>query len=168
MLKRFVEGCTVACLVLALAVPAQAVLTVNAYGSIKDPMASDLPFTLSIETATDDTCHYGAAVDAVPDTLDWPRHALLFGPVSPPTNLFVNWKVEENMTWGYVQFKERSLDSDTYAWGDVARLNLAILENTAPELGHEFRVGLWDSVRVWAGGSADGLCSISVIANVLE
>lgn len=156
-----------ALLALALVTPAFAVHTVNRWGSIKDPALNDMPFTLSIETAVDDTCHYGPEVDAVPDTLDWPRHALLFGPTADPINLHVEWAVETNVTYGYVQFKERPIDSDTYAWGDVYKQWIGATVGDA-ECSADFRVGLWDSVRVWAGGGAAGLLSIIVKADVLE
>ena len=86
-----------ALLVLALAVPASAVLVNTDGATIVDNVSVVVPYTIAIESAVDDTCHYGAAVDDVPDTLDWPRHALLFGPTAAPVNLFVDWVVEDDV-----------------------------------------------------------------------
>lgn len=172
MFKKLLEGVILWSVVLMLAVPAFAdstfdEATVNTYGVLHGPDGELMPFTLAIETAVDDTCHYGAAVDAVPDTLGWPRHALLFGPTADPVNLHVEWFVETNVTYGYVQFKERPIDSVTYAWGDVYKQWIGATIGDA-ECKADFNVGLWDSVRVWAQGASDGLLSIAVKADVLE
>lgn len=161
-----------AALLLLVAAPAFAVLVNTDGATIVDNVPVVVPYTIAIESAVDDTCHYGAAVDDVPDTLDWPRHALLFGPTKAPVNLFVDWVPETNVTYGYVQFKEYTPAStfggtDSYTWGSVAKLWIGADPEEAG-VSHEFKVGLWDSVRVWAQGSADGLMSISVYSNVLE
>lgn len=170
MVKRFVEGASILCLVLALAATALASNT-HVEGSVRDAIGRSMDYGLGIEAVWDDTCHYGAATDDVPDTLDWPRHALLFGPASWPIGLCVNWKVEATMTFGWVQFKEITAATSgpaAYTWGDPLRVDIALLANANPKQDHEFKVGLWESVRVWAQGSADGLCSISVHAPTLE
>jgi hypothetical protein len=153
--------------VMALALPASALTEVNADGSIKDNAGDVVPFTLSIETGIDATCHYGAAVDDVPDTVAWHKHALVWGPTADPIDCTVEWFGETNVTYGYVQFYERALSSDTYAWGDVFKTWVG------PTVGaiyckSYFAVGLWDSVRAWAQGSADGLMEITATARVLE
>ena len=153
--------------VMALALPASALTEVNADGSIKDNAGEVVPFTLSIETGIDATCHYGAAVDDVPDTVAWHKHALVWGPTAEPINLSVEWFVETNVTYGYVQFYERALTTATYAWGEVFKTWIGATVGD-PECKAEFQVGLWDSVRVWAQGSADGLIEITATANVLE
>ena len=165
-----------ALLVLAFAVPAlagptQQEATVNAWGTMRDPKGDVLPYTLTVESATDDACKYNAKTGAPPDTLttgEPDKVYLLFGPTLEPVNLFVEWKTETNVTWGYVQFKERAVDSDTYTWGSTIRVDVAIVANGNTSVEHEFAVGLWDSVRVWGQGSSEGLMSISVYANVLE
>lgn len=154
-------------MVALLAVPAYAIKTINADGALTDPNKNNLDFTLSIESAIDDTCKYGTTTDAVPDTLDWPRNALLFAPSAAPVNLHVEWFVESTVTYGYVQFKERAIDSDTYTWGDVYKTWIGATIGD-PEAKAYFKVGLWESVRVWAQGSGDGLLSITVYSNVLE
>jgi len=151
--------------------PTQSEATVDAWGTMRDPMGDVLPYTLTIESATDDACKYNAKTGAPPDTLttgEPDKVYLLFGPTNEPVNLYVEWKTEATVTWGYVQFKERAVDSDTYTWGSTARFDLGIVANVNTSVEHEFAVGLWDSVRVWAQGSGEGLMSISVYANVLE
>jgi len=154
-------------LVLALAVPALARIEVNADGSIKDNAGEPVPFTLSLETGIDATCHYGAAVDAVPDTVGWHRHALVWGPTAEPVDLLVEWFVETNVTYGYVQFYERALSSDTYAWGDVYKQWIGATIGDSETKAY-FKSGLWDSVRVWAQGTSDGIIEITASAQVLE
>lgn len=156
-----------ALLVLALAVPASALTQINADGCIKDPAGDEVPFTLSLETGIDATCHYGAAVDAVPDTVGWHRHALVWGPDAEPIDCLVEWFVETNVTYGYVQFYERAIDSDTYTWGDVYKTYIGATVGD-PETKAYFKSGLWDSVRAWAQGSSDGIIEITASAQVLE
>ncbi len=153
--------------VLALALPASALTEVNADGSIKDNAGEPVPFTLSIESGLDVTCHYGAAVDDVPDTVAWHKHALVWGPTAEPIDLHVEWFVETNVTNGYVQFYERALGSATYAWGDVYKTWIGATMGDA-ECTSYFKLGLWDSVRVWAQGSSDGILEIRAWAHVLE
>lgn len=158
--------------VLALAVPALAgptlaEATVNAWGTMHDPMGDVLPYTLTIESGTDATCHYGPATGAVPDTVHWNKHALVWGPTADPINLHVEWVVETNVLYGYVQFYERAVDSDTYTWGDVVTTYIGATIGE-PECKAQFQVGLWDSVRCWASGGVDGLLTIHAWSNVLE
>lgn len=170
MFKKLVEGASIICLVLALAVPASADVYGNLTGqngTLRDPAGESVPFTLSIETGIDATCHYGAAVDAVPDTVAWHKHALVFGPAAEPVDCLIEWFVETNVTYGYVQFYERPLDSTTYAWGDVHKTWIGATVGD-PECTAYFKVGLWDSVRAWAQGSADGIIEITATARVLE
>lgn len=167
MFKRFVEGASIIALVFALAVPAFGTVVVNADGVIRDPAGAPLPFTLSIETGIDATCHYGAATGAVPDTVAWHKHALVWGPAAEPVDLLVEWFVETNVTYGYVQFYERPLASTTYAWGDVYKTWIGATIGDE-ECTAYFKVGLWDSIRAWAQGGSDGKIEITATARVLE
>lgn len=156
-----------ALLVLALAVPAAALTEVNADGSIKDNAGEPVPFTLSIETGIDATCHYGAATGAVPETIKWHKDALVFGPTAEPIDLTVEWFVETNVTYGYVQFYERALGAATYVWGNVYKTWIGATIGD-PECTSYFETGLWDSVRCWAQGASDGKIEITATARVLE
>ena len=151
-----------ALLVLALAVPVFA-HTVNEHGQLMDPHGFALPFGLDAETVTNTAAHYGPAADAVPDTVDWDRHGVVLGPTTEPIALIATWLGETNVTLGRVQFKARAIDSATYTWGDVACIAVG-----ASNVTHEFKVGLWDSVRVWLEGSADGITGISATAITIE
>ena len=151
-----------ALLVVVLAVPALA-NTVNEHGLLLDPHGLALPFGLDAETVTNTGAHYGPAADAVPDTVDWDRHGVVLGPTSTPIALIATWLGETNVTLGRVQFKARTIDSATYTWGDVACIAVGTLSVT-----HEFQCGLWESVRVWLEGSADGITGISATAITLE
>lgn len=158
----------VAALVLALALPALAT-SVSDPGAVVDGNGRLLPYVLGIESASGDTCHYNATNDATPDTVDWAKFGVVLGPTATPVSLYVEWVTEANVTFGYVQFKERAAGSTaSYTWGDVARFNLAILANADTHLDHYFRVGLWDSARAWAAGSSDGRMAINMLAEVLE
>ena len=155
-------------LVLALAVPAfadntRAETTVNTYGWLRDANGDFLDFGLDTETITNTAAHYGPKADAVPDTVDWDRHGVVIGPTTEPIALIATWLGETNVTLGRVQFKARAIDSATYTWGDVACIAVGTSNVT-----HEFRVGLWDSARVWLEGSADGVTGISATAITLE
>jgi len=173
--RKVLEGASIVALVALLVVPAVATQIVNKDVVLKDgnsDIFSPSEFTLSIETKDDATCHYGPYVDTVPDTVHWNKHALVWGPTKEPVNLHVEWLTETNVTWGYVQFYELVPTAvvgttATYAWGNVFKTwvgpTLAAVTTKA-----EFHVGLWDSVRVWAQGSADGIIPIYAWANVLE
>ena len=90
---------------------------------------------------------------------------LLFGPDSTPINCFVQWYGETNVVAGWVQFKERAIDSATYTWGDPTRVSVkgAIIKN------HEFSVALWESVRAWGQSStSEGLMTINVHCATIE
>ena len=156
-----------ALLTLALAVPASALTQVNADGCIKDPAGDPLTLTLSLETGIDATCHYGAATGAVPDTVAWHKHALVWGPAAEPVDCFVEWFVETNVTYGYVQFYERAIDSATYTWGDVYKTYVGATIGASSTKAY-FKSGLWDSVRAWAQGASDGKIEITASAQVLE
>ena len=155
-------------MVALLAAPAYAVstladVTVSTYGPLRAPDKASLPFGLDVETVTNTTAHYGPKADAVPDTVDWDRHGVVLGPANEPVSLIVTWLGETNATFGRVQFKARAIDSETYTWGDVACIAVGTGNVT-----YEFEVGLWESVRVWLEGSADGITGISATAIVLE
>ena len=164
-----------ALLVLALAVPAAARIVANKDAVLTDAngnVISPQDFTLSIETGIDATCHYGAATGAVPDTVAWHKHALVFGPTAEPVDLTVEWFVETNVTYGYVQFYELVRVSNpttaaSYGWGNVYKTWIGAVIGDA-ECTSYLEVGLWDSVRCWAQGSSDGIIEITATARVLE
>jgi len=164
-----------ALLVLALALPASAQTIANVDAVMRDAngdIITPTDYTLSLETGIDATCHYGAAVDAVPDTVAWHKHALVWGPTAEPVDCLIEWFVEENVTYGYVQFYELvqttvPTAAATYAWGDVYKTWIGATVGDGETKAY-FKSGLWDSVRAWAQGSSDGIIEITASAQVLE
>ena len=164
-----------ALLVLALALPAGGKIVANKEAVLIDAnghVISPTEFTLSLETGIDATCHYGPSVDAVPDTVAWHKHALVWGPTAEPVDCLVEWFVETNVTYGYVQFYELVRVSDpttaaSYGWGNVYKTWIGAAVGD-PETKAYFKSGLWDSVRAWAQGSSDGIIEITASAQVLE
>ena len=96
--------------------------------------------------------------------MDWPRHGIQWGPGSIPLNCFVQFVGETNVTQGWVQFKERAIDSNAYTWGTAVRVEVA----AAVTKQHEFQNALWESVRAWIQGSADGLTTINLHCMTIE
>jgi len=162
-------------LMLALALPASGQTVANVDAVLRDGngnVLSPTDFTLALEAETDATCHYGAATGAVPDTVAWHKHALVWGPTGEPVDCMVEWFVETNVTYGYVQFYELVATADgtatpTYGWGDVFKTFVGATLGD-PETKAYFKSGLWDSVRAWAQGDADGIIEITASAQALQ
>jgi len=156
-----------ALLVLALALPASASV-VNTDASLQNTAGDVLPWGLGQQGTFDDACKYNVNTGAPPDTLttgEPDKVYLLFGPDSPPLNCFVQWVGETNVVYGWVQFKERAIDSDTYTWGATIRHEVA----GAVTREHEFKNALWESVRAWGQSStSEGLMTISVHCTTIE
>jgi hypothetical protein len=157
----------VAALVLALALPMSASV-VNTDASLQNTAGDVLPWGLGLQGASDDACKYNVKTGAPPDTLttgEPDKVYLLFGPDSPPLNCFVQWVGETNVVYGWVQFKERAIDSDTYTWGDIVRVSVP----GAVTKQHEFKHALWESVRAWGESStSEGLMTINVYCTTIE
>ena len=160
MFKRFVEGATIACLVLALALPA----TADPYGRIwrgnvvaKD--ANGTPITNTFYQCIGDcevAAVYGTDVSlgsepAAADTVD-----VEIGSGGMPGNLKVQFLGEATFTGAFIRFKQ-SVDGVThsYLWGDWTPLYVGAVYREA-----EFTTGLWDSCHITLIGSAYGKADV--------
>ena len=158
MFKRFVEGASIVCLVLALAAPAFADIhgqidVTNAIARDAHGRAIHNTFYQSVGDCEADVV-YGTTI-AVGDehTAGTDTIGVAISSGGMPAWLMLQIPEEATLTVAFVRFKE-SVDGSTfsYTWGDWCPLYIG-------EAYREFafNVGLWDSCHISFGGSAYGL-----------